>query len=33
MPVHFDPAVLAAFKRCSQQFDEIYPEHTGAHSH
>lgn len=27
MPEHFDPAVLAAFKQCSDRFNEIYHEH------
>ena len=26
-PVHFDPEVLDAFKRCGQRFNEIYLEH------
>jgi putative two-component system response regulator len=26
-PEHFDPAVLDAFKRCGQRFNEIYQEH------
>ena len=30
-PDHFDPAVLAAFKRCSKTFDEIYQTHAACH--
>jgi len=29
LPVHFDPAVMIAFKACSETFRDIYADHTG----